>query len=436
MDRPVLQVALDMMNMDRALQIAQEAVAGGADWIEAGTPLIKSEGVEVLRELRKLFPSHTILADLKTADVGGYEMEIVAKARADIMTVLGISTDGTITEAVAAGQKYGCKVMVDLLGVEDKLTRAKQVEALGAHYLNIHIPIDEQMTGGGAPLEYIEKLLAELNQAVNLPIAVAGGLTAESAPRIAKAGASIIIVGGAIIKSEDVTGATQTIRTAIDSGKASEMAHFKRYGSDELREAFDRVSTPNVTDAMHRKGAMFGITGRTGPGTRAVGPALTVSTANGDWAKPVEAIEKAEPGSMIVIDAGGGDIGLWGELASWSCSTKGISGTIIDGAARDIDEIRALKYPLWSRHAVPNAGEPTGRGEIGPEIRCGGQTVRTGDWIIADDSGVVVVPQNRAVEVANRALDILEKENRLREEIKRGKTLSDVLSLERWERVG
>jgi len=62
--------------------------------------------------------------------------------------------------------------------------------------------------------------------------------------------------------------------------------------------------------------------------------------------------------------------------------------------------------------------------------------VRTGDWIVGDESGVVVVPQELAVEMANRALDVLERENRIREEIKRGGTLSSVLELEKWEKVG
>jgi len=65
----------------------------------------------------------------------------------------------------------------------------------------------------------------------------------------------------------------------------------------------------------------------------------------------------------------------------------------------------------------------------------GGQNVRTGDWIIGDDSGVVVVPQEHAVEVANRSVDVAEREDRVREEIKRGGTLSSIQELERWEQV-
>ena len=85
-----LQIALDFMNLDRALQIAKEAVAGGVDWLEVGTPLIKSEGMHAVRTLRKEFPDHTIVADMKIMDVGTIEVEMATKAGADVVIVLGV----------------------------------------------------------------------------------------------------------------------------------------------------------------------------------------------------------------------------------------------------------------------------------------------------------------------------------------------------------
>jgi len=107
----------------------------------------------------------------------------------------------------------------------------------------------------------------------------------------------------------------------------------------------------------------------------------------------------------------------------------------VDGAIRDIDEMDAMGFPCFSRHVSSDAGEPKGYGGIKITITCGGVKVRTGDWVIGDANGVVVVPAERAVEVANRSLDVLERENRIREEIKRGGTLSSVLELDKWEKV-
>lgn len=426
----VLQLALDLMQTGRAVPIARESVAGGADWLEVGTPLIKSEGAESIRTLRREFPGVKIVADTKTMDVGSLEVEIVAKAGADIVTVLGLSDDSTIEEAVSAARKYGTEIMVDMINVPDKVRRSKEVEAMGVSYVCLHMGIDQQMRGEDPPIDILKRIVSE----TSLPVAVAGGITAETAGMYVEAGASVIIVGGGIMKTADITAATAAVKAAM-SGAIIDTGLSKKYGEDELFKAFSKVSTCNISDAFHKRGVMIGITPRIVSGQRMAGRALTVQTVNGDWAKPVEAIDRAQKGDVIVIDAGGSPVAVWGELASHSAVMMGVAGVVIDGAIRDIDDIKAMSFPAFSRSVAPNAGEPKGYGGIGMEISVGGQMIRTGDWIIGDESGIVVVPKEKAVEVANRALDVHERENRTREEITRGSTLSKVNELSKWEPV-
>ncbi len=426
----VLQLALDLMQTGRAVPIARESVAGGADWLEVGTPLIKSEGAESIRTLRREFPGVKIVADTKTMDVGSLEVEIVAKAGADIVTVLGLSDNSTIEEAVSAARKYGTEIMVDMINVPDKVRRSKEVEAMGVSYVCLHMGIDQQMRGEDPPIDILKRIVSE----TSLPVAVAGGITAETAGMYVEAGASVIIVGGGIMKTADITAATAAVKAAM-SGAIVDTGLSKKYGEDELFKAFSKVSTCNISDAFHKRGVMIGITPRIVSGQRMAGRALTVQTVNGDWAKPVEAIDRAQKGDVIVIDAGGSPVAVWGELASHSAVMMGVAGVVIDGAIRDIDDIKAMSFPAFSRSVAPNAGEPKGYGGIGMEISVGGQMIRTGDWIIGDESGIVVVPKEKAVEVANRALDVHERENRTREEITRGSTLSKVNELSKWEPV-
>ena len=428
---PVLQAALDFQHLKRALQVAEEAVAGGADWVEAGTPLVKSEGVEAVRALKRKFPALTVVADLKIMDTGAFEVEIAAKAGADVITVMAVADDGTMKEAVKAARRYGAKIMADLMSVEDLVKRTKEIQEMGVDYLCIHVSIDEQMIAH-TPLQK----LREVCKVAEIPVAVAGGLNSETVADAIEAGASIIIVGGAITTAEKPADAARTIKEAMAKRQRIHTDLHKKYGEEELFNAFAKVSTPNIADAMQKRGVMKRIVPRINRKAKMVGRALTVKTADGDWAKPVEAIDRARKGDVIVIDVGGGPTAVWGELASWSCKVKGVAGVVIDGAARDIDSILEIGFPVFSKHVVPMAGEPKGHGEIGAEIECGGQLVRTGDWIVGDENGVVVVPQESAVEIANRALDVLERENRIREEIKRGGTLSSVLELEKWEKVG
>src|SRR5439155_10679068 len=127
--------------------------------------------------------------------------------------------------------------------------------------------------------------------------------------------------------AEDAMDATRKIRAAIDTGVAIETDLFKRGGESQLREIFARVSVPNVSDAWHRRPPLAGVRSVV-PGARAVGPAYTVRTAPGDWAKPVEAIDHAPAGAVVVIDAGGVPPAIWGELATYSSIQRKLAGVV------------------------------------------------------------------------------------------------------------
>jgi len=426
--KTILQVALDFVDLKRAMKLAEEAVAGGADWLEAGTPLIKSEGLNCIRELRKKFPHIKIVADMKTADVGRIEVEIAAKAGANIVSVLGTSDDETIKESVSAGKNYGAEIMVDLLGVQDVVKRAKEIEKLGADYIDVHIPIDEQMKGK-ISFDTVKKVSA----AVRIPVAIAGGVNSENAAEAVKAGAKIIVVGGAITKSRNAKEETRKIRKAIDKKIIIKSEFFSRVSEKNIRDILEKVSTANISDALHRGLPLRDIYSIT-PNVKMVGPAVTVRTYPGDWAKPVQAIDAAQAGDVIVIDAGGVSPAVWGELATNSAINKKVSGVVISGGIRDTGDIKKLKFPAFASVVTPQAGEPKGFGEINVPIVISGIKIQPGDWLVGDDDGVMVIPKEVAVEFTNRAMNVLETENRLRKEIKDGSSLSKVAELLKWEK--
>ena len=419
---------MDLLELDRSIQIAKEAVLGGADWIEAGTPLIKSEGMDSVREMKKALPGTKIVADMKTVDTGAMEVEMAAKAGADIVALLAASDNSTVEDALRAARKYGVQIMMDLLTVPDPVGRSRELEELGVDYICVHVGIDQQMTGKDT-IDFLKQIVKE----VKTPVAAAGGMDAASAADAVASGAAIVIVGGSIVRSANVTESARKIRESIDVAQACTAP--KMSLEEEIVSLLRSVSSSNISDAMHRKGAMRGIHPLI-PGKKIVGKAITVQTFAGDWAKPVEAIDLAGPGDVLVIYNGSNSIAPWGGLATLSCKIRGIEGVVVDGAVRDLQEIRPMDYPLFSSDVVPNAGDPKGMGEINSEIVCGGQTVRPGDYIVGDDSGVVVIPKERAYEIARRAKEVEKTENRLFEEISRGKTLSQVVSLQKWEKIG
>lgn len=426
-----IQVALDVAEPDRAVSIAKDAVAGGADWIEVGTPLIKSAGMDMIRTLRHTFPNHIILADMKTMDVGAMEVEMAAKAGADVVTILAAADDSVISQALLSAKKYGVRIMVDFISTPNPVSRVKEVESLGVDLINVHVGIDSQMTGVST-IEKLKQLVAETNS----EIAVAGGLNPETARDAALHGADIVIVGSYIINSDNVRQSAREIRAAVDTlsrGGESDAQVRRKSRDAEILDIFKTVSTSNISDAMHRKGAMVGITSRT-PGKKIVGKAVTVRSFGGDWAKPVEAIDISGPGDIIVIYNGNRDIAMWGGLATLTAVHQKLEGVVIDGAVRDFDEISKTDFPVFAANVVPNAGDPKGLGEINVEITCGNQIVNPGDYIVGDDSGVVVVPKEKAYEIARRSEEVWKREKRIFDEIKKGKTLAGALELLKWEK--
>jgi 3-hexulose-6-phosphate synthase/6-phospho-3-hexuloisomerase len=147
----------------------------------------------------------------------------------------------------------------------------------------------------------------------------------------------------------------------------------------------------------------------------------------------VEAIDEAQEGAVLFIDVRGEVPAVWGEEATKSCISRDLGGVVINGAMRDTREIAELDFPAFCATRTPSAGEPKGMGMIGVPLKIGETTIRTGDWIIADDDGVIVVPGEQAVAVANRAQSVYEREQREKGEIEQGRTLGEIAELHRWE---
>ncbi len=295
---------------------------------------------------------------MKTMDAGRTEVEYAAKAGAGVVGVLGAASDSTIKECAEAARNYGCKLIVDMIEVADPVARALRAQELGADYIGIHTAIDQQMRGE-APFD----TLRAVAEAVVIPVSAAGGINSETAAAAVNAGAGIVVVGGAITKSADATAATAEIRRAVDERVCIETTLYKRAGAADIRAVLDQVSTANISDAWHRQPSLPGIKPLL-PGAHLCGPAVTVRTYAGDWAKPVEAIDLCKPGDVLVVDACDATPAMWGELATHSAMVKGVAGLVVWGAIRDTPEIARLGFAAFSSKVCANAGEPKGFGEI------------------------------------------------------------------------
>jgi regulator of RNase E activity RraA len=194
---------------------------------------------------------------------------------------------------------------------------------------------------------------------------------------------------------------------------------------------FDSV-TCALSDCMGRFGAMSADLRPLFDGIRFAGPAVTARTLASDLAAVFKAIDVAEPGDVVVVDAHGSrDTAFWGENMTLSAQNRGVVGAVIDGACRDVVEIRRMRFPIWSRGIVPNVAAIAGYGQVNVRVQCAGQAVAPGDIIVCDENGVVVVPAGEAASLLDRARRLLETEHVLQEKLRSGTTIGALVDVDR-----
>jgi len=167
---------------------------------------------------------------------------------------------------------------------------------------------------------------------------------------------------------------------------------------------------------------------------RFAGVALTVRLYPGDLVDCLDALAVAQKGDVILVDAAGEtETSIWGGLMAGLCLQKGVVGAVVDGAIRDTDEIKKLGFPIFSRAIVPRSThspyskrmEPI---EVNVPIHCGGALVMPGDVVLADEIGIVIVPQSQAQDVLARAQAQAAQEEATRQRIREGKTVEELLA--------
>lgn len=193
---PIVQVSLDLMSIEDAMPVAEIAVRAGVDWLEAGTPLILGEGLHAVKALRKAFPDHPIIADLKTMDAGYLEAEMMFKAGATHVVVMGVAHPATISGAVRAGRELGGKVMGDIMLHPDKPACAKMMQELGVDYIIVHTGLDERNAEKGkSPLDDLDSIVST----VTIPVQAVGGLSLEQAVQMPGRGAPLVVIGAPLV---------------------------------------------------------------------------------------------------------------------------------------------------------------------------------------------------------------------------------------------
>lgn len=197
-----------------------------------------------------------------------------------------------------------------------------------------------------------------------------------------------------------------------------------------LVEEFSKLASANISDAMANLNTMESGIKALFPGATLCGPACTVVTRSGDFVSILLGLHAARRGDVLVIDnQGNPDLALWGEITATEAQLKGVAGLVADGLVRDTAGIRKLNFPVFARGTTPRVAGRNSLGKVNVPVQCGGVVVNPGDIILGDSDGVVVVPQQEALEVLGLVRGIMKFEEDLLGKIQSGESQYDIYSL-------
>ncbi len=200
---PVVQVAIDVLEVDRALRVAEAAVNAGVDWVEVGTPLLTFCGVPAIGALARAFPETPVLADFKMMD--GVRKYVLATAEQGgrIATICSVASDASIRTAVQAGAESGVVVLSDLYAALDGPRRAREVADLGVDSAYIHYGADQRAEDPSRdPALFLDDIAGKLP----IPIGVGTFSVADGVDAVRR-GADIVVIGVPLILEADPTAA-------------------------------------------------------------------------------------------------------------------------------------------------------------------------------------------------------------------------------------
>ncbi len=205
--------------------------------------------------------------------------------------------------------------------------------------------------------------------------------------------------------------------------------NFPVLSADELAQ-WEGIPAAVIADCMNRTQSMVSAIKSLVPGRLILGQARTVSVMAGDCGCICIAAADARPGEVIVVDAGGvEDTAVWGGVMTQAAVVAGLGGVVIDGAARDLADIEDSPLAIYCRGVVPRGPHQGFGGDIDGTISAGGVAVASGDLVIGDKDGVVVVPLARANEVLAAARAHIEKEKVWIERIMNGETIPEIFEM-------
>ncbi|ODP32190.1 RraA family protein [Pandoraea sp. ISTKB] len=208
------------------------------------------------------------------------------------------------------------------------------------------------------------------------------------------------------------------------------------YDASQLEQA-RKLGTSTLFEASGLSTSAVDVQIRTvWPGASVAGPAFPLECSPGDNLAIHLAMEKVPRGSVLVVSTGGFVAGYWGEVLTVAAIAAGVAGLVIDGGVRDIAALTAHRFPVFTRGISMRGTIKASVPSIGAPIQFAGAPVASGDLVVADDDGVLIIPASQVNDTLARGQARFDKEARVMDRLREGETTVDLLGLAQWRTAG
>lgn len=242
------------------------------------------------------------------------------------------------------------------------------------------------------------------------------------------------------VSPKDVLNKNKNLKKRIDIDKidvGSVRVEDLKFNGKNYEKYINLISLLESVSACQVSDAYNGISKRSGAiqsikpvnNLKVFGRIFTAETDSDDWGTSALAIDEADEGDILFFKVSDDAKAIWGELASTCAREVGIKATVIYGAARDLDALLHMDYPVFASNFCPNAGSALGLGSLNEPIEVDGVQIRPGDFFIGDESGVVVIPQELFAQTMDATLAVKIKESKIIDSIDAGMTLAEIVGL-------
>jgi len=201
--RPLLQIALDFIHLSDAVRVVNILRGLDVDIFEAGTPLLKSEGIKAVKVIKDFVGDAIVLADMKTADTGALEVRLAVENGADAVSVLASADNEVISSALNEARNLGADIVVDTIGRLNISDIIDELIHIGVRIINLHMAIDVQRLTGMTIADKLKEFKSLKERYGSIYISVSGGIKPQHIREIMKYDIDIIVMGSAVTRAQN-----------------------------------------------------------------------------------------------------------------------------------------------------------------------------------------------------------------------------------------